>query len=238
MLFSQRYFRALEEKKPEVDILEPARRKLWSWLSANNTPLRIKRDPNDNWISNSSILEEVEAELLTEHGWDRIPGAPMHRDIDNGSHTALRYVSLQSDGAYVFDAIELASRWMDSNEKEIFQRKVNQIFELHECPWRLADGEFFKLDGDFVGARLTAVAHDTLAANRFAGAVDEYSKARQYLGMSEIREAIYFAGHSFESVMKSLTGQEHANADKLIKELHGQGYFDDLPESVRILVHQ
>jgi hypothetical protein len=101
------------------------------------------------------------------------------------------------------------------------------------CPWRLSDGEFFKLDGDFVGARLASTAHDALAANRFAGAADEYAKARQYLGAGEIREAIYFAGHSFESVMKVLTGLDHVNADRLIKELFGRGYLDDLPEGVR-----
>jgi hypothetical protein len=33
--------------------------------------------------------------------------------------------------------------------------------------------------------------------------------------------------------MKVLTKLEHANGDKLIKELGSQGFFDDLPESVR-----
>jgi hypothetical protein len=40
MLFSQRYLRVLEQKKLVVEIPEPARRKLWSWLTVNNTPLR------------------------------------------------------------------------------------------------------------------------------------------------------------------------------------------------------
>src|SRR5947208_488844 len=51
--------------------------------------------------------------------------------------------------------------------------------------------------------------------------------------LREVREAIAFAEHSFESVMKVLTDIEHGNADKLIKTLLGRGYFDDLPESVR-----
>jgi len=33
--------------------------------------------------------------------------------------------------------------------------------------------------------------------------------------------------------MKVLTKLEHANGDKLIKELGSQGFFDDLPNSVR-----
>ena len=53
------------------------------------------------------------------------------------------------------------------------------------------------------------------------------------MSSGEVREAIYFAGPSFESVMKVLTDLEHANAETLIRELRGRGYFDDLPESVR-----
>jgi len=231
MLFSQRYFRALEQKKLNVEISDAARRKLWSWLTVNNASLGIQRDPNDRWISNSSILEETESDLLTEHGWDQIPGAAVQQSGDHFS--ALRHLVFHGDAAFVFDAVELAGPCMEPAEREAFRQKLNQIFELHDCPWRLSDGEFFKLDGDFVGARVASAAHDILAANRFAGAIEEYAKARQYLGSGEVREAIYFAGHSFESVMKVLTELEHANADKLIKELLARGYFDDLPESVR-----
>jgi hypothetical protein len=107
------------------------------------------------------------------------------------------------------------------------------VFELHECPWRLSDGEFFKVDRDFIGARLAQGAHDTLAANQFAGAADEYAKARLELGSGDAKDAIFYAGKSFESVLKVLTGLDHLNADRLLKEMTSQGYFNDLPESVR-----
>ncbi len=226
MLFSQRYFRAIENNVLVVDIRDAARRKLWAWLSANNASLGIRRDPNDNWISNSSVLEETERELLVEHGWERLPVSP--RPTDPEYHAALHLLVLDGPGPFVFDTIEIAASNMDSGERDAFRQKVNQIFELHDCPWRISDGEFFKLDADFVGAKLAATGHDALAANQFAGA-----KARQYLGTGDIREAIFFAGHSFESVMKVLTKLEHANGDKLIKELGSQGFFDDLPEYVR-----
>lgn len=230
-LFSQRYFRALQQKTLTADIPEPARRKLWSWLAANNASLRIQRDPNDGWISNSSILEEAESELLVEHGWERIPDAPAR---GGGSpFDGLHHLVVHGDAPFVFDAMEMVARWMDAPLREKFRRKANQILELHSCPWRISDGKFFKIDGEFIGARLASSAHDALAANQFAGAADEYSKARQYLGAGEIREAIFYAGHSFESVMKVLTGLEQANADKLVKRLLRNGYFDDLPESVR-----
>jgi hypothetical protein len=59
MLFSQRYFRAIENSMLVVDIADAARRKLWAWLSANNATLGIRRDPNDSWISNSSVLDRT-----------------------------------------------------------------------------------------------------------------------------------------------------------------------------------
>jgi hypothetical protein len=231
LLFSQRYHRAIEQSKLVVDIPDAARRKVWTWLSARNTSLGIQRDPNDSWISTSSILEETEGDLLTEHGWERLPVTPYPADTQY--HKALRFLVLDGQGPFVFDTIEVASSYMDIAERDALRQKVNQVFELHDCPWRMSDGELFKLDADFVGARLAASTHDMLATNQFSGAANEYAKARQYLGTGDIREAIFFAGHSFESVMKVLTKLEHANGDRLIKELGAQGFFDDLPESVR-----
>lgn len=228
MLFSQRYHRALEERKLQIELHENVRRKLWTWLSANNTSLYLQRDPNNSWISNSSILEEVKSEILIEQGWDKLPSTSHVEE-----NSSFREFFLNGDAEFVFDAIELVSNWMNFEEKEALHQKVNQIFVQHSCPWRLMDGEFFKLDQDFIGMELSSVAHEVLAENGFTGATQEYVKARYYAGTGDIREAIYFASHSFESVMKVLTGLDHVNADRLIKELTAQGYFDDLPESVR-----
>ncbi len=231
MLFSQRYHRAIEQKKLMVEVPEAVRRKLWAWLLANNASMGIQRDMNDRWISNSSILEETEGELLVEHGWDRLPVTPY--PSGNEYYAALRLLVLTGAAHFAFDTVEIAARLMEPREKDALAQKTNQMFELHDCPWRISDGEFFKLDADFVGARLASVAHDALAANQFAGAADEYAKARQYLAAGDVREAIFFSGHSFESLMKVLSGLDHANGDRLIKELGAQGFFDDLPESAR-----
>lgn len=230
-IFSQRYHRAIGRAAFVVDIPDVARRKIWAWLAANNRSFGVQRDPDDRWISNSSILEETEGTLLIEQGWDHLPVTPQPASTDY--HAALRLFVLEAEGWFVFDVIEVASSYMGPEDKEALRQKINQIFELHECPWRMSDGEFIKLDPDFVGARLAASAHDSLAANQFAGAADEYAKARQYLSTGDVREAIFFAGHSFESVMAVLTKLDHANGDRLIKELGAQSFFDDLPESVR-----
>jgi hypothetical protein len=71
-------------------------------------------------------------------------------------HAALHLLVLDGPGSFIFDTIEIAASNMDSGERDALRQKVNQIFELHDCPWRISDGEFFKLDADFVGAKLAA----------------------------------------------------------------------------------
>src|ERR1700687_933885 len=80
LLFSQRYRRAIDQTALVVEIPDTARRKIWAWLSANNTSLGIQRDPNDRWIS--------ESDLLIEHGWERLPVTPYPADTQY--HAALR----------------------------------------------------------------------------------------------------------------------------------------------------
>jgi hypothetical protein len=227
MIFSHRYLRAIEQGRLQVDLNLDVRRKLWALLLKHNASVGVQRDPNDRWIDNSSILSEVQDEMKFEHGWDRLENEGI------GYVSGLHEVVLHGAGHFIFDVIELSIAWMDSSEKEAFRVKLNEIFEVHACPWRFTDGEFFKLEGDFVGARLTETAHNALAANKFTGAADEFSKARENLASNNAKDTIFYAAKSFESVMKALTRLDHANADRLVKAMSAQGMFDDLPQSAR-----
>ncbi|WP_342240984.1 AbiJ-NTD4 domain-containing protein [Inquilinus sp. OTU3971] len=232
MIFSQRYHRALSAGRIAVDLGSDFRRKLWTQLLKYNESVGIQRDPNDRWIDNSSALEEVGYELATEHGWESIPN-PTRDDAGPTPHSALRHLVLTADGPLVFDIVELAFGWMEAATRESFKAKVNELFDLQNCPWRFTDGEFFKLDSDFVGARLVEDAHAVLSSHSFEGAANEFAQARQDAASGDAKDAILYAAKSFESVLKVLTGIEHANADRLIKTLMDQGFFNDLSESVR-----
>ena len=232
MIFSHRYRRALASGRLTLELSEDFRRKLWAQMLKHNDSVGVQRDPNDNWIDNSSALAEAGDELATEHGWDGLPTQPGKAEL-GASLVGERQVVLFADAPVVFDFVELASKWMDDGTRHAFRAKVNGLFELLDCPWRFTDGEFFKLDSDFLGARLVESAHATLAAHSFEGAADEFAKARQDAASGEPKDAILYAAKSFESVLKVLTGQEHANADQLIKTLINQGFLDDLPEAAR-----
>ncbi len=228
MIFSQRYVRAIEDGRLTVGLPEAVRSKLWAVMARYNAEFYVQRDPNDRWTDRTSIIEEVAHDLQYEHGWSALPGTSA-----DGTYEAVGEFLRKADGPYVLDALELMYRMAEAPQNEEFRQRLNQIMELHGCQWRLSDGEFFKLDADFVGERIAASAHEALAANQFAGAADEYAKARREQASGDIKDAIFQAGKSFESVLKVLTGLEHVNADKLTQEFLSQGYLEDLPESVR-----
>ena len=231
MLFSQRYVRAIEQGQLTVELPANVRKKFWIWLGQYDHSVIVRPDPHDNWTDNSTTLVEVENELKREHGWDEIPGSAPGKHANDTS--ALHCLVREGTGHFVLDTVELAYRGMVSDDAEAFQQEINKVLDIHECPWRLSGGEFFKLDRDFVGARLVSMAHDALVANHFTGAANEYAKSRQELCSGEVKDAILHAGKSFESVLKVLTGLDRANANQLIQEMLNQGYFNDLPDNIR-----
>jgi hypothetical protein len=207
------------------------RSKLWAQLKKFNASLRLQRDPNDNWTDNSDILSEVERDLATEYGIEGL--AVSGQASQQSPWEGLRQLVLGGPDKQLLDVVEMAFPWMDNDQKSEFRTKVNEIFEMHGCPWRFADGQFFKLDADFVGAQLTSSAFETLSSGRFEGAANEYARARQDIASGDSKDAILYSTKSFESVLKVITALDHVNADRLLKELANQGYFDDLPENVR-----
>lgn len=229
MIFSQRYLKAIEDGRLVVDLSQIVRAKLWKAMANFNRPFGVQRDPNDRWIENTSAIDEAKWDLLSDYGWDEFPWAT-NRSLS--AFDSMRELALNGDGHHVLDAIEVQTGYL-ADEQAPFRAKVNEILDIHQCPWRISDGQFFKLDADFMGERLAARAHDALAANQFTGAADEFSKARRELAEGETKDAILHAGKSFESVLKVLTGNAHGNADRLIKDFVAQGFIDDLPEDVR-----
>ena len=231
MLFSQRYMRLLEQELLAVELSGAVRNKIWKWLDRYDASIRVQPDPNDNWYENSNVLSEVEDELQRQHGWDDI--LDVLPDRFQSSEHGLRSLVTDGPGEFILDIIELTYNVLVAEERETFQREVNKVLDLHECQWRLLDGEFFKLDRDFIGARLAATAHAALATNHFAGAAEEYAKSQRELCLGEVKDSILYAGKSFESVLKVITGLNNANANELINGMCKQGFFDDLPSDVR-----
>jgi hypothetical protein len=84
MIFSQRYYRALQAQRFEVIIPGEARSKLKTCLIDFNMPVYVQRDPNNRWIDNSDVVDEAMAELKSEHGWDEIPNTIGNTSLHDG----------------------------------------------------------------------------------------------------------------------------------------------------------
>ena len=107
MLFSQRYFSAIEERRLVIDLPPLVRNKLWIWLEHFNKPI------GDPWNhgTTTTILEVVAYELKTEHGWDEISGLPLDEDVVVSG--PLHHLVLAGHEYLVFDIVELAHGYME-----------------------------------------------------------------------------------------------------------------------------
>lgn len=233
MIFSQRYHRALKDKQLSVVIPADARPKLATNLEEFDDTYRISRDPNNSsYEVNWSHGEEAISQLKRAYGWEKLP--KQIRPEAGGGREFTEVIKRSKDSVVILDLIEIFLTVVDREKREDCRVRVNGILDRSGCAWRISDGEFFKLDADFIGLRLAVDAHDSLLANSFAGAADEFAKAREELAAGEVKDAILHAGKSFESVMKVMTGNNDGTAALLAKKLLELKFFDDLPEDVRV----
>lgn len=230
MIFSLRYYRAIRDKKIVASIPDDLRPKLQGCLSSYNAPMRVQRNPNDSWQSDTSVIEEALGELFLAHS-TAIPGLPPSPDA--ADYQTFQILMKSSPAEYIFDLVEIFLLIIDEEQREYCRKKLNELFGAFEAPWRIVDGQFFKLDTDFLGASLTPNAHESLAAYCFSGASDEFAKARQELAVGEYKDSILHASKSIESMMKVLTSGGQQNAGQLTQLLITQGYLDDLPDDIR-----
>lgn len=222
MIFSERYNRALAARSLSVDLSDEVRSRIWTWIEAHDHSIAVRRDPNDNWISNSTVVEETLRELAMETG-------VRFQTLDGDSYrSAGQNLVLDRNGEISLSFIELF--WNNlAEEQDAFSRRVNEIMRSYDCPWRMAEGRFFKLSSDFVAAESIEASHEAMINAGFETPAAEFAKGRDALATGDVREAISNAGHSYESVMKTILNVRKGNAKTLIDQLRDANYLSDLP---------
>jgi len=130
----------------------------------------------------------------------------------------------------VFDTIELFYDELNPYDRDEFQNKINSILEEERYPWILVRGLFFKIDSLFFEKHIYSKTEQFLADDNFAGALDEYKKAREYLTKGEYSEAILYSNKSFESVLKVITNDDSGIAKKMIDGLLITSIYNELPD--------
>lgn len=228
-IFSQRFEGPLGEKRLTIRIPEKLRQRIWYSIASFN--MSYAESDDTGWNYNTSHVDQVRRRLRERYGEQKLSV------WSNDEKRMLHDVTLETfvriaPGARVFDTVELFSGELPSGDPgspAAFQRELNEILEQEHFNWRFADGQFFQLDSEFVAMAVLAEADALLRAHGFAGAEDEFTKARGCLASEDYKEAIQNAGKSFESVMKTLLQREHGNASELVRDLVKSGFFSDLP---------
>lgn len=215
MIFSRRYHKAIKNKILTIDVAPEALKKISYYLNHYNDEVWVTS--STGYQCSSSALQEAQVKM----------------ELEIGGEISFEKILNEDDAASIFDIIELFGAELLEERKNQFQARVNETLEFHQHPWHLSNGEFFKIDQDFMGARLILKAQEHLTNYKFSGALAEYQKAREELMAGQIKGAIGDAGQSFESAITTLTGLENSVAKTLIKEMELQGYFDDLPRDLR-----
>ena len=228
-VFSNRYYKAIVEKKLTIVIPSRLRRRLWMLLEAENFGFVVRSD--SGWEQSTDALSETMSTLRLAYGEYK----PEAR-LSSGNRGPVNTLKEFFEGCYasqVLDVVEAFWRPLSDSSQASFTQSVNEMFEDASCPWRLDDGEFFAVDQTFMGTRLAELAEQSLKQKAFHGAYEEFREAREDLLAGDTKGCISNAQKAFESALKTLLGTEKGNASVLIRQFIEQDHVKDLPTEFR-----
>jgi hypothetical protein len=220
---SKRYADALNAGRIVISLPTRTRKRLWFALRAYDDMWQ------EGWNEYTSHIDETASTLCEEYGQDKLTayGEEGRIEVD------LEGFVMKEWPGRVMDALEVFFAELPADKRGAFQSKVNRVLMEERQPWQLAEGLFFKVDSEFLAAEVRRRVEELMKAHGFAGALDEFSKARSDLSAGESKDAITKSCHSFESAMKTTLEVKGVNASVLIQRLVERGYLDDLPEEIR-----
>lgn len=218
--FSLRHAKALVDGRLSVAIPENLRNRLWSTAKALDEVYYYSPEGDPGLHLDSSALQDADPE------YGRLLGIEEYRLDGYRQPIDIHDVVMQGRDANVLDVMEIYYA-VHSGDRSHVQRSINDAFVDFACPWRLADGMFFKMDSTFLEEEVLAKAASLLGAPELEGAHDEFQRARDHLTDGSARDAIAYAAHSVESTLIAVTGKV-GTLEQLIHAFLSYG-MDDLP---------
>jgi len=104
-----------------VEMSSDLRRKVWAAIARSQQLLLRPARPGRHWHQETNALEETERDLMTEQGWERIPGAQLSAETTCRTKT----LGPARRGAFALDTIELAFRHNVGRRQGAFKNKIN-----------------------------------------------------------------------------------------------------------------
>lgn len=214
-----------------MGIDDTTRVRLWRTLQHFNETYGIQPDSNDNWIVDTSHLEELPSRLLDVYGEETLSA-----DLDElCKETGLRLKDWirKTSGERVLDAVEAFLIVLGDEERIRCVAMLNEVLEQQDSPWRLLTEQFVLLDSVFVHTELVQRASEALSHADFEGSARHLIDAHHDLADGDTRGTIHNAGCSLENTMKAMLRREDGTTKRLLDDLLATGAFDDVPERHR-----
>jgi AbiJ N-terminal domain 4 len=206
--FSLRHKKGLAKDRVKVSLDRRVRSRLWSTAAKFDESYYYHPNPNDNWTEITTLLDDTQSEFMRVVGVDELAVV-----IDDALAKAdLETFFKTGNPVHVLDILEVFfSRVRDFGTEGRerawdLQTEINGAMSDFEQPWRLSDGEFFKIDSEFLEREIIQNAEDKLRQQGFAGALDEFREARDDHTDGEYRDTISKSANSVESTLKVVTG--------------------------------
>lgn len=122
------------------------------------------------------------------------------------------------DPHHVFNAIEAFIDVIADISKLRCQEDINQSFAMFNQQWRIANGQFFKIDSEYM-AEIIDLAVKLLSQSGFVGPQQEFLEAREAYTEGDYKETIINSNKALESAIKAVLNVNKGRSDKLIKDL-------------------
>lgn len=197
LYFSKRHEEALKQKQIAPTLPIKLRNSILkilnqysSWEGYNNC---------ENWT-----FEKTEEELKLFYGEDYLYA------YENNTLVRSNFEGVIKNGypSKTMDAIEAWCDNVNSLKALECQKELNMFFEIHNSPWRIANGTIFLVDSQYLRDEVITKTQFLLKENSLNGPLEEFTQAITYLMQEQTKEAIVNAHKSLESVMKSILGVE------------------------------
>jgi hypothetical protein len=225
--FSKRHPKAiLVDRTIKISISKRLRRRIWLTLKYHDDDFLT--EDTSGFRSYTSFLGELPPKLPRTYGTTELQA---FGPSDQRVAVDLEGFVMGTYPTQVLDVLEFFYDQVDRDRALAVQGEINNAFEEEGCPWRMADGQFFQVDSQFLLQQVVARTHELLAAEGFQGALDEFREARNDLQAGDYKGAVHNACKSFESVLKTILCRDTGSASTLIRELPDSGFFSDIPEA-------
>lgn len=213
--FSIRHQKVIEQDKLQLLFNSQHRTKINYLLQDYNEIFREVSETN--WHSSESSFEKVYRDLVRAYGYSVLK---IHINDDFVEVKDLQDFILGTKPEFILDSVEFFYDYIiEEDKKRKFITNLNQLLKIDGKLIRFVEGEFFRLDSEFIESEILFNTEKLLKNESFNKAYEDFIDARKRLSTGDYTGCIISANNSLESYLKKLLNKKNDNQGSLKKAL-------------------